>query len=158
MARQKGVAGLGRDRNLRILIVTFSVVAGGLHALATPSHFQQWWGYGTFFAIVGGLQIGYGWVWLRRAETAHILPLVSIGVSLNLALLGLYIVTRTLGIPLVGPEAGHVEPAGLLDLLSKGTELLLTLSLVAILWRRGGAMPLSAISRGTSPSARGGAA
>ncbi len=45
----------------------------------------------------------------------------------------LYRVTRTIGIPYIGPEAGTIESAGLLDVTSKLLELALIACLVLIL-------------------------
>jgi hypothetical protein len=47
--------------------------------------------------------------------------------------LGLYLVTRTSGIPWFGPEAGTVEAVGAIDIVSKVLEGSLILMLMAFL-------------------------
>src|SRR5262249_57154001 len=55
------------------------------------------------------------------------------GVAGNVAILALYAVTRTLGIPFFGPDAGSIEHIGTLDLISAAAELALVVALVALL-------------------------
>ena len=62
----------------------------------------------------------------------------------NTAIIALYALTRTVGIPLLGPEAGTVEAVAPIDLLSKALELLLVL----VLWRT-----LAAETRRVGPGA-----
>ena len=49
----------------------------------------------------------------------------------------LYLVTRTIGIPFFGPEAGEVEDATPLSLLSKVTEIALIFMLFLLIRRLG---------------------
>jgi len=51
----------------------------------------------------------------------------------HLALISLYVVTRTVGLPPVGPLAGETEPVGALDLLSKSIEIGLVIILSVLL-------------------------
>ena len=51
----------------------------------------------------------------------------------NGAIVGLYLVTRTVGIPLLGPAAGVVEAVGWGDLVSKFAELGLIVCLLRLL-------------------------
>lgn len=62
-------------------------------------------------------------------EVARIYYLL--GVAGNAAIVALYLATRTVGIPLFGPEAGEVEPVGVIDVISKVAEL----TLIAVLLR-----------------------
>lgn len=105
-----------------------SMLGGVAHIAAAPGHFEEWWGYGLFFLaaalaqvvyglllLTQGIEGGGGWpAWRRRVYWG--------GIAGNLALVALWAVTRTIGIPL-GPEAGEVEGIGALDLASKGIEL-----------------------------------
>lgn len=101
-----------------------------LHALVAPEHFEEWWGYGTFFCVVAIAQGLFGIALLRR-PSRWLLPA---GIVMNLLFIAIYVVTRTAGIPLVGPHAGHVEPVGGIDVVSKLMELGLVLTLIP-LWR-----------------------
>ncbi len=118
----------------RVRMCTLSVLAGAIHLSVTPAHFEEWWGYGAFFAVVAAVQVLYGLAWLGvRPDPALLRPLAASGIGLHLALLVLYLVTRTIGTPMVGPHAGETEPVGALDFGSKLIELLLTVSLVEVL-------------------------
>ena len=54
------------------------------------------------------------------------------GIIGTLSLLGLYVITRTLGIPFFGPHAGQVEDIGALDLASKTVEAALIVVLFGL--------------------------
>jgi hypothetical protein len=120
-----------------------SLLAAAWHGAVTPEHFEQWWGYGAFFAVAAFLQAAYGLLLLalgRRDEsgpgptTRTVKGILAAGAIGTLAVIMLYVVTRTVGVPL-GPEAGDVEGLGVIDLASKATEALLVVVLAAA-WRR----------------------
>lgn len=120
---------------------TLSIAASALHAGLVDDHLDEWWGYGLFFIVASLAQGVYGLVlfalparpsWEATAWRRWRRGLYKAGVAGNLAVLALYIVTRTSGIPLFGPEAGEVEPVGVLDLVTKGIELLLVACLLAL--------------------------
>src|SRR5215207_6901391 len=107
-----------------------SVIAALTHAWAMPEHFEEWWGYGTFFLIAAAAQACYGLALLRRPGR----PLLLLGVVGNLSIVSLWAVTRTVGIPFFGPHAGEVERVGMVDLSATVAELaLVTVLLVAAL-------------------------
>jgi hypothetical protein len=112
---------------------TLSLVAALIHAWVMPEHFGEWWGYGTFFLLVALAQWFYALALLRWPRQ----PTFLLGILGHLAIIGLYIVTRTAGIPLFGPHAGEVEEIGVVDLTSKLAELTLVISLVALMSIRG---------------------
>jgi hypothetical protein len=139
----QGVEQFGSKRASMLLYAaaTLSLVAALIHAWVMPEHFREWWGYGIFFLIVALAQWFYTLALLRWPRRRTFL----IGIIGNLAIIGLYIVTRTAGIPLFGPHAGEVEDIGLVDFTSKLAELALVISLVALMaiggstlsrWRR----------------------
>jgi hypothetical protein len=139
----RGVDRFGPRRASILLFAaaTLSLVAALIHAWVMPEHFDEWWGYGTFFLIVALAQWFYALALLRWPTRLTFL----LGIIGHLAIIGLYIVTRTTGIPLFGPHAGEVEDIGLVDLTSKLAELALVISLVALMaiggstlsrWRR----------------------
>ncbi len=101
-----------------------ALVAAVIHALVTPEHFEEWWGYGMFFLVVAVTQGVYSAAlvrWPRRS-------LFVVGIVSNLAVIALYAVTRTSGIP-VGPNAGEIEKVGMIDIASKAAEVLLVAAL-----------------------------
>ena len=57
------------------------------------------------------------------------------GVAGNLAIVGLYLLTRTTGIPVFGPGAGEVEGIGFADVCATTSELGISIALGAALLR-----------------------
>ncbi len=104
--------------------------AGLIHVFAAPSHFEEWIGYGAFFLFAATAQVCYA-VYLG-IEVPNQRTLWA-GIWGNGAIILLWLVTRTVGIPFFGPEAGEVEPIGLLDSISKLIELILIIYLAALL-------------------------
>ncbi len=50
-------------------------------------------------------------------------------------IVALYLVTRTVGVPIFGPDAGEVEEVGVTDLSATMSELAIVLTLGAVLLR-----------------------
>jgi hypothetical protein len=104
-----------------------SAYAAFLHDLVLPAHYREWWGYGAYFIAATAAQAFFSGAllfWPRRS-------VLLAGIIGNGAMLTLYALTRVIGIPFFGPDAGQVEPIGAIDLLTAGAEL----TLVAILVR-----------------------
>jgi hypothetical protein len=108
-----------------------SLVAALVHLWATPEHFEEWWGYGTFFLVSAAAQALYAPLLLRWPNRTILL----LGVAGNLAIVSLYLLTRTVGIPLFGPHAGEAEGVGFTDLCATTSELGIILALGAVLLR-----------------------
>lgn len=108
--------------------IVLSAVASSVHALATPEHLEEWVGYGLFFISAAAAQGLYSVLLLYRGPAKWLL---WAGITGNASIIGLYAVTRTIGIPFFGPEAGEIEAVGVLDTISKVTEL----ALIVSLWR-----------------------
>ena len=107
-----------------------SVIAGAIHLVVTPEHFAEWIGYGLFFLVATIAQLGYAVLLLAQNPTR---PVLLAGIRGNSLISGLYLISRSLGIPFLGPEAGEVEPVGVHDTLSKIVELGLIACLVVLL-------------------------
>lgn len=114
--------------------VALSFGAAVIHAWVMPEHFREWWGYGTFFLVTAIAQGVYSIALLRLPRRWFF----TIGIAGNLAIIGLYVITRTHGIPLFGPHAGEVELVGVIDTLSTFIEIVLVLTLIVLYgdWRR----------------------
>jgi hypothetical protein len=111
----------------RNLAVVLSIYAALLHDWVIPEHYREWWGYGAYFIAAGAAQVFFaGLLLLWPGRRVYL-----IGVVGNCGILILYAVTRTLGIPFLGPAAGQVEPVGGLDLAAAMAEI----GLVAVLLR-----------------------
>lgn len=133
-------------------------MGGLIHGIVTPDHFAEWWGYGLFFIMAAMAQTMYGAVPLfsRMVEGSSVLERWSpkqlrafawAGIAGNAAIILLYVVSRTIGIPFFGPEAGVVERVSPLEIVSKLAEILLIIGLSVL------ARSPAARSRG-SPSSR----
>nr|MBA3473191.1 hypothetical protein [Rubrobacter sp.] len=92
-------------RKTLYMAAALSVIAALMHFWAMLGHFEEWWGYGIFFLAAALAQGLYGLALLRQPGQ----PLLVLGVGLNLAVVVLYVVTRTAGVPFFGPHAGEVE-------------------------------------------------
>src|SRR5262249_43989088 len=96
---------LATPRPLLSLAAACSLVAALIHYWLIPEHYGQWWGYGVFFAVTAiaqGFSTGALIFWPQRA-------VLQASIAGNVAILLLYVVTRTIGIPVFGPDAGSVE-------------------------------------------------
>jgi hypothetical protein len=124
----------GLERTAGVL----SFLAGAVHGAAAPQHFALWWAYGAFFAAAGVGQAAYGILLLTQGIegwggwSAVRGKVYWAGIAATLAIIALWLVTRTIGVP-AGPEAGEVEPVGVLDLSSKVLEVALVACLARLL-------------------------
>lgn len=108
-----------------MVVAALALVAGAIHAVAMVDHFSHWWAYGVFFLGVTYAQVLWS-VWLyRHRDDQRTLRYGALG---SLALVGVWLVSRTVGIP-IGPQAG-VEPVGAMDVMSSIDELV-TAGLIA---------------------------
>ena len=117
------------------------VLSGSAHGLVTHDHFQEWWGYRIFFLVAAICLIGFGLALITDAIDPRYTPgdvhrlrrlTYAIGAIGNISILGLYVLTRTVGIPF-GPASGSVESVGAIDLVAKTTEALAVAGLVTLL-------------------------
>ena len=108
-----------------------SLVAAVIHLWAVPEHAWIWWGYGVFFLAAALSQGLFGVAVLRWPSQ----PLAVAGIFGNLSVVLLYLLTRTSGVP-IGPHAGGVEEAGLLDMSATIAEMGLVVVLVTLLGGR----------------------
>ena len=130
MASTGGLAP-GPSRPILYAAAALSLVAALIHLWAMPEHFAEWWGYGAFFLVSAAAQVLYVPLLLRWPSRGILL----LGVGGNLGIVSLYLLTRTVGIPLFGPHAGEVEGAGFMDLCATSSELGIVAALVAVLLR-----------------------
>lgn len=138
---------LHAPRLLVYLTAALSFGAGYVHFAYAESHFEAWWGYGVFFVAAGNLQVLFAvlLVWRPRGW----LPLA--GIAGNLAIVVVYVISRTEGIPL-GPHARVVEEAGAVDWATTASQVAIIVALLAMLdgrlrrWIVNGLMLLGALA------------
>ena len=121
---------MGGGRTLYVA-ATLSLLAALIHLWATPEHFEEWWGYGAFFLVAALAQVLYAPLVLAWPTRMVLFG----GIAGNLAIVALYLLTRTVGIPLFGPGAGEVEGVGFIDLCATASEVGIAVALGAALLR-----------------------
>jgi hypothetical protein len=106
-----------------------AIVAGGLsagaaviHLAVVGEHFAEYPPFGILFAALGWFQLGWAAAYVARPGRR----LASLGLMVSLAVLVVWVASRTIGLPF-GPEPGAVEPLGPLDLACSGFEGVLIL-------------------------------
>jgi hypothetical protein len=108
-----------------------SLAAGLAHLVVVPEHWQESTLYGSFFVATVVGQVAAA-VLLARRPAAWVCAATIAG---QLAVTALWAVTRTAGIPL-GPEAGMVEPVGLLDSVCVAAQVVSVAACVVLIRRR----------------------
>ncbi|MGH2942591.1 MAG: hypothetical protein ACRDLN_07460, partial [Solirubrobacteraceae bacterium] len=116
------------SRLLVHLAVALSLAAGYAHFAYADSHFEEWWAYGVFFVAAGNLQMLFAALLLWRPRAW----LVLAGIAGNIAIVGVYVISRTAGVPL-GPHARVVEEAHAIDWVTAAGEIAIVVTLIAML-------------------------
>src|SRR5262249_31638003 len=111
-------------------LASLSVGAAAIHFAVIFEHFTEYALYGVFFLVISWAQMIWAavvlwrpsrlWRWLGLAGTALVVAV--------------YVASRTTGLP-IGPDVGHREPVGGLDVVSTVLELVLVAGCAALLWR-----------------------
>lgn len=133
------------EQSLARVCGLLSLAAAALHAGLVEEHLGEWWGYGFFFLLASLAQGVYGLVllalplrpssWDAEAWRTWRLRLFAVGVAGNVAVIVLYTITRSVGIPFFGPAAGEVEPVEALGLATKAIEMLTVAGLLVLVHR-----------------------
>src|SRR5487761_663539 len=130
-----------RRRRVEKFVGVCVIVSGSAHGLVTQEHFQEWWGYGVFFLVTAICLIGFGLALITDAIDPRYMPgdvkrlrrlMYAVGAIGNVSIFGLYVHTRTVGIPL-GPGFGSVESVGFIDVVAMTAEMLAVAGLVVLL-------------------------
>ena len=155
-----------------LVLACLSAAAGIVHLVMAPSHFGESTAEGTGFLVAGWAQLALALALIRTAPPRR--ELLGALVAVNTALIGLWAVSRTVGLPLAGSHSGHAASVTLVDGTTVAFEAVLVLGALALLgWpktaagaRAGGpvalAVPLVVVALTSaviaSPSARNHAA
>ena len=133
-----------------LVAALISAGVGAVHLSVAAEHQRHWWAYGAFFLAIGVFQVGFAAVLLRRPTW----PVALTGIVVNVGIVLVYVLSRTVGLPITPPEGsaedgtGHAgpdahiggigprEPVGVLDLTATAGELILVALLVTLLTPR----------------------
>jgi hypothetical protein len=136
------------------LAIVCSSAAGLAHLVAAPSHYTWWPLAGVFFVALGVAQLGFGLALLRGGRSDRLL---LAGIWSTVAVILLYVASRTVGLPWSPPVPFHggrwvpgrsIVPdgdkyVGPLDVFTLVAELLVVLTSVAMLSARSKARTLN---------------
>jgi hypothetical protein len=109
---QPGQMGKGRPdvgatqvESVAFLIAGVSFVAGVIHIAASIDHYREFPLYTPVFALIAAFQIAWAVTITRRCSRRVLI----LGVAVNLAIIGLWVASRTVGVPIASrpwvPEA-----------------------------------------------------
>lgn len=119
---------LRASRPLVYLTAALSLFAGYIHVVYVDSHLQEWWAYGAFFIAAANAQVLFAALLVRWPRPW--LPYA--GIAGNLAIISIYFITRTSGIPL-GPHRRVVEDATASDWLTTAAQVGIIVALLTML-------------------------
>jgi hypothetical protein len=108
-----------------------SLGAGLIHLAVVSEHVAEWWLYGVFFLALGAVQIA----WAVQTMEGDALSVPRLFATVNAAVIGLWVVSRTIGLP-VGPEPWAAEPVGRADVVASALEAVVVVFLVVAVRRR----------------------
>lgn len=114
---------LTTDLALRIVVLAALAVSGVIHLGLTPEHLDESTSAGLFFALSGAASLCIGaWVlaWPRRASFVA-------ATALSLVLMVVYLVSRTVGIPVVASEVEPVDAVGVVANIAEGVVVIVAL-------------------------------
>jgi hypothetical protein len=128
------IAKLGRTERRLTAAGELVLVAGVLvfassviHSVVIADHFDQYWPFGVFFAVVTLAQACWAALVYQQPLKERLLLWGAVG---NALLIVVWAVSRTVGVPL-GPQPWQPEPVAAIDVLSTLDELA-TVILVAV--------------------------
>ena len=101
-------------------LVALSAGAGAIHLSVASDHFHEYWLFGAFFAALGSAQVAWAVLVAIRGPSRPLL-IAAIG---NSAVVALWIVSRTTGLPL-GSHLGAPEALGFPDVAATLFEVVL---------------------------------
>ena len=114
------IAAAAPPRTTVAVAAALSLGAAWVHLAYVAPHLRQWWAYGAFFLATGIGQALFAPLILRWPRPW----LAVVGIAGNLAIVAMYVLSRTNGAPL-GPHANVPERVGTVDLATAGAEVVL---------------------------------
>lgn len=119
--------GNGVEPLLRPALALLSIGSAVIHFVVIPGHWDEYWGQGLFFIVAAIGQLLWA-VWVVVAPSRLI---YLAGAAGNAAIVALWVVTRTAGVP-AGPGAGEREAVEFADTLATVFEVLLVVGALVL--------------------------
>jgi hypothetical protein len=127
--------------------IVLSTAAALAHLVTTRDHYTWWPAAGIFFGFLGAAQLGYSVLLVRGAASQRVL---LAGIWGTVAVILLYVASRTIGLPGTPPVPFHgtrwlagqamvpdgAKHVGPLDVLTLVAEVLLVVTLLSLLPNR----------------------
>jgi hypothetical protein len=120
-------AGNDLEPLLRPALALLSAGAAVIHFVVIPGHWDEYWGQGLFFIVAAIAQL----LWALWVVVAPSRLIYLAGAAGNAAIVVMWIVTRTAGIP-AGPGAGEPEAVEFADTLATTFEVVLVVGALAL--------------------------
>jgi len=114
----------------------FTLGAGAIHLTVMPQHFQEYRPFGVFFLLAGLAQVSLAAALLFSTGRR----MAILGAAGNLAIVALWVVSRTVGLPL-GDDPWHPETVGVADAAVTILELMAAWNLIRLARRPWGPGP-----------------
>lgn len=111
-------------------LAALSAGAAAIHFAVVFEHFSQYVLYGVFFLVIAWAQAIWAAVVLWRPSRSWL----WLGIAGNAIISVVYFASRITGLPF-GPDKGHTEPFGALDVMCTILELALIAGCAALLWQ-----------------------
>ena len=112
---------------LRPALALLSAGAAVIHFVVIPGHWDEYWGQGFFFLVAAVAQL----LWALWVVVAPSRLIYLAGAAGNAAIVAMWVVTRTAGVP-AGPGAGEREAVEFADTLATAFEVVLVIGALVL--------------------------
>jgi hypothetical protein len=120
-------AGIDLEPVLRPALALLSTGAAVIHFVVIPGHWDEYWGQGLFFIVAAIAQLLWAlWIVIAPSRLIYLA-----GAAGNAAIVAMWVVTRTAGIP-AGPGAGEREAVEFADTVATAFEVVLVVGALAL--------------------------
>lgn len=120
-------------------LALLSTSAAVIHFAVLWEHFEEFALFGVLFAATAVLQLSWASLVLLRPPSR---PLLLAGAIGNAGLAGVWLLSRTAGLP-IGPEPWTPEQVGVADVLATVFEVAIVCGAIALVGRRAGSVRLA---------------
>jgi hypothetical protein len=111
-----------------VLVAALAFVGALIHLGAAVDHWREYHLYTLAFSCLAALQTCWAWLILRGASRR----VLALGCALQLGIVGLWAVSRTVGVPLA-PTAWTPEEIGIADIVETIGEVTTVLAVLSVL-------------------------